>query len=113
VWNAKAKFVLDGAHCHNGPIGQHLHTPLVRHEAEFHPKSEYSYIDAACTMRIEAFPIPAFSRSLFKKNAAVHRHGPRRIAALVTKTAQRVANPMRELGSKHAEVRAPAQAKFL
>ena len=33
----------------------------------------------------------------------------------MTKTARRVADPLRELGSKHAEVRAPApaQAKFL
>jgi len=38
---------------------------------------------------------------------------PRRTAALVTKTARRVADPLRELESKHAEVRAPAQAKFL
>ena len=30
------------------------------------------------TVRREAFPIPAFSRSLFKTNAAVHRHGRRR-----------------------------------
>jgi len=29
------------------------------------------------------------------------------------KTARRVANPLCELGSKHAEVRAPAQAKFM
>ena len=40
---------------------------------------------------------------------------PQRTAALVTKTARRVADPLRlhELGSKHAEVRVPAQAKFL
>jgi len=63
-------------------------------------------------VRTEAFPILAFSRSLFKKNAAIHRHG-RGGAALVTKTARRVAKPLCELGSKHAEVRAPAEAKFL
>jgi len=69
-------------------------------------------IHPPCVQKPSQFSL--FRAHFSKKNAAVHRQSwPRRTAALVTKTARRVADPLRELGSKHAEVRAPAQATFL
>ena len=60
-----------------------------------------------------SLPNSHFFALTFQKKCCRPSPWPRRTAALVTKTAQRVADPLRELGSKHAEVRAPAQAKFL
>jgi len=60
-----------------------------------------------------SLPNSRFFALTFQKKCCRPSSWPRRIAALVTKTARRVADPMRELGSRHAEVRAPAPAKFL
>ena len=50
-------------------------------------------------------------RATFQTKCCRPSPWPRRTAALVTKTARRVADTLRELGSRHAEVHAPAQAK--
>ena len=65
------------------------------------------------TLCYRSLPNSRFFALTFQKKCCHPSSWPRRTAALVTKTARRVADPLRELGSKHAEVRAPAQAKFL
>jgi len=65
-------------------------------------------------VQTEAFPIPDFLHSLVLPSIAVAVAAAERCAG-DKKTARRVADPLHlhELGSKHAEVRAPAQTKFL
>jgi len=70
----------------------------------------------SATVRTEALPIARIFALTFQKKRCRPSQWPRRTDADALggqRPARRVAVPLHELGSKHAEVRAPAQAQFL
>ena len=66
------------------------------------------HIAIAIHRAYRSLPNSRFFALTFQKKCCRPSSWPPQTAALVTKTARRVADPLRELGSKHAEVRTPA-----